>query len=123
MVIAPWRCAPPSGLSRKRGAVLIYAPHASCDAVGIAANPVALEVPAYVGEIAMEQVARTGVEARVDRLREIDDGNRAVPVEDVVGRQIAVDAIEIEPQPHVAQDAFEQWLRLLARELALREPG
>jgi hypothetical protein len=77
--------------------VAICTPHPCRDTLGIAANPIALEVAAYVGEIALQQFARIRIEARIDRLRKIDDGDRAVPVQNVVGRQIAVDAIEIEP--------------------------
>src|ERR1700693_3104870 len=91
----------------QRGAMAIRTPHPRRDALGIASDAIALEIAAYVGEVAPEQFARIGVEARIDRLRKIDRDDRAVPIQDVVGREIAVDTIEVEPQTYVAQDALE----------------
>src|SRR5262249_8624148 len=64
---------------------------------------------------------RIDVEAvtRVHRLGEINDRNLASPIEDVVGREIAVDAVTGEEQLDVAQDALKERPRLLTRKLYL----
>lgn len=59
----------------------------------IAADAVLLEVFAHSQDIPVEPVEGIAVCPGLHRLREIDDLNSSVPVEDIERRQVAVDPV------------------------------
>ncbi len=59
-----------------------------------------------VREVAHEEFERVVVVAWIDGLREVDDRDRAVPVEHVVRRQVRVDAVMGEEEINIPQDAL-----------------
>src|SRR6478672_1842126 len=61
-------------------------------------DAIAREVAADPLDVALEERVDRRVVARVERLGEVDDRDDARPVEDVVGRQVAVDAVAGEPE-------------------------
>src|SRR5690242_11459406 len=78
------------------------------DAKRISAHAEACEVAPDVLDVASQQLARVGVKPRIDRLRKVDDHDAALPVENVVGREVSVDAVKREPELDVAHDLAEE---------------
>src|SRR5581483_8318873 len=75
-----------------------------------------------VPDVALEQRRREGVEAQVDRPREVDHRGRAVPGEHVVDGEVAVDDVVRQPQLHIARQHLEVMRRLPRAETDLVQP-
>src|SRR5947209_2021127 len=84
--------------------------------LGVEPHSMPLEVAAHVGEVARKQLVGARIAARINSLWEIDDGNRAVPVEDVVGREVAMDDVEAEKELDVVHDGLKNRPNLLRQE-------
>src|ERR1700694_3754611 len=61
------------------------------------------------------------MDARVDRLRKIDRDDSALPVKEVVWRQIAMHKMVREPELHVADNLAEYDIRLVATERSAKQ--
>src|SRR5258706_13310211 len=100
------------GKSVSKVAREIARPQVSRDRVRVRLDTIAREVPADALHVAREQRVDLRVVARVERLGEVDDGNLAIVIQDVVRREVAVDAVAGQEQLDVAQDALEDRPRL-----------
>src|SRR5260370_32084907 len=111
----------PNGVSQVAGE--IARPQIGRDRGRVRFDAVAREVPADALYIAREQRVDFRVVARVKRLGEVYDGDLAAVavVQDVVRREVAVDAVAGQEQLDVAQDALEERSRLFRRQLRLAQ--
>ena len=78
----------------------------------IGLNAVPGEIAAEIVDVALQKGKRVRVVPRVDRLREVDDPQFSLPVEDIERRQVAVDAVRVQHQLHITHKLPEKRLRL-----------
>src|SRR5207245_5625077 len=74
----------------------------------VSADPVIREIITNVLDIALEQSEGAGVRVNIHGLRKVDDLDRAVPIQDIERREIAVDQVARERDFHVPQNALEE---------------
>jgi hypothetical protein len=85
-------------------------PQVGDEFAGVDFNSLRGEILTDTRHIPLEDRPRGRVRLRMYDLGEIYQRNVAIPVEDVVGRQIAVDPLILEKQVNVKDDAVKQWM-------------
>src|ERR1051326_5861978 len=77
------------------------------DAPSIIGQVVALQIVTDLLNIVYQQGKCIGVKTRIDRLWEIDNPRLVLPVQDVVGRQIAMDNVVGQPEFNITHESTE----------------
>ena len=98
-----------------RGPELV--PQTVGDASGAGIDAKAREIAVDVFEAAEQQLARVAVLPHVDDLREVDDDKLIVPVEHIVGLQIAVDMVTREQELHIIDKLLKERCCLFGRDV------
>ena len=98
-------------------------PHLSRQCLRVGADAVTREVLAQARHVAFEQRKCTGMDGRIDGLREVDDPVVAAPVEHVERRQVGVHPATGEHPLHIRHQAIEQPGGLFASQLYALQRG
>ncbi len=88
--------------------VPMRSPHLLRKFPGIGMNSLQRKVTADAGDIAQENTPRLRIGLRRHHLWEVNQGDVALPIENVVGGQIAVNAVVGKHQIHVANDSVKK---------------
>src|SRR5579884_2865928 len=101
-------------------AIQVAPPQVAGERLSVGLDAVARKVAADALDVAQKQREDVRVVTRIDGLREVDQRHSAIPVEDVVLRQVAVDAMTGQKALNVVHHILEEKLRLfpLQRNLA-----
>ena len=112
-----------SGLHQFRDGTHKVGPDLAGQFPGVGVDAVGCEVPAGTFDIACEQREHVRIVGGIDRLGKVDQDDSALSVEDIICRQVAMNATLDQGQLDVAHDAVKERVCFLLWKFDLAEAG